>query len=147
MGDGDMKARVISGTKELEDLLSALGSRADGVAKKAVYDGIAVVKKQVDANLRAAVSGKGTGDLVKSLGVSKITENGKGGYDAKIGFDGKDRRGVPNQLKARVLEAGSSQGRKGKGFIRKAVASSKEAAVAAAKARVETELKKLQGGN
>ena len=141
-----MKARVLSGGKELEYILSALGNRVDGAAKMAVYDGAAILKIMIAESLDAAIESNSTGDLEGSLGFSKIRFKAGGGYNTRISFDGYDRRGKPNIVKARVLESGSSRGHQGKGFFRKGVNRGKEAAIAAATATAEKQLNKIIGG-
>jgi HK97 gp10 family phage protein len=57
---------------------------------------------------------------LNSLGITPIRRDSEGDWSAKIGFDGYDKKGVANQLKARVMESGSSKQKK-KPFIRPAV--------------------------
>jgi len=59
-----------------------------------------------------------TGQMLESMGITPVKMDKNGWWNAKIGFDGYDARkskrwpkGVPNQLKARVLESGTKDGR------------------------------------
>lgn len=88
--------------------LSALASGSDAIAKRAIYEAAGFVTDNIRARLEAVVSADATGDLSDSLGITPITQDRQGNWNVKIGFDGYDRNGVPNQLKARVLESGSS---------------------------------------
>ena len=97
--------------------LSHLTTGADEIAKKAIYAGASIIADKIKSNLEGILSPKATGDLVGSFGVTPISRDGNGDWNAKIGFDGYGSDGVANQLKARVLESGSSQQRK-RPFVR-----------------------------
>ena len=60
----------------------------------------------------------------------------------KIGFDGYDSKGVPNQIKARVLESGSSRQKK-RPFVRPALKATKKEAEDAMAKIVDEEIKKI----
>ena len=49
-----------------------------------------------------------TGDLLESLSVTKPYQSADGNWNIKVGCIGYDRKGVPNPLKAAVLEHGRS---------------------------------------
>lgn len=138
--------------------LSSLAAGSEGIAKKAVYAGAAIVTDEVRHRLvenikdpeSAARSGlelfknkhnDTTGDLVTSLGITPIKKSKDGYWNAKIGFDGYDSKGVPNQLKARVMESGSSTIKK-RPFVRPAVSATKKAAQAAMGQVVDEEIQK-----
>ncbi len=123
--------------------LSALGAGSEGIAKKALYAAAGIVADRIKTNLRGAVSGGGSGGLEDSLGITPMQEDGQGGWNLKIGFDGYDSKGVPNQLKARALESGTSRGERKHPFVRPAVNASKGAALAAMKAVIDEETKKI----
>ena len=122
--------------------LSALGARSGEAAKKAIYAGAGIVADRIRANLRSVVSGEGTGALEASLGITPMRED-NGGWNVKIGFDGYDSKGVPNQLKARALESGTSRGEGKHPFVRPAVNASRGAALAAMKAVIDEETRKI----
>lgn len=94
--------------------LDLLGEHFPAIEKKMLRAGAIPLKKQMRANLKAVV-GKGTetksrstGDLVKSVKTTKIYKVKNGDLHIKIGIYGYDRKGVPNPLKANVLEHGRS---------------------------------------
>jgi len=126
--------------------LSRLGSGSDVVAKKAIYKGAKVVADKIRANLEAVVSADATGELAASLGVTPMKQDSDGNWNVKIGFDGYDKSGVPNQLKARVLESGSSKQPK-RPFVRPAVNSTKAKALDEMKKTIDEETQKIMGGN
>lgn len=117
---------TVSGIEEYIDKLEKLGVRGTGIMKMGVYDGAAVVADQIRENLNSVVSESATGDLAKSLGISEMEVNRKS-VSVNIGFSGYDRKGVANQLKANVLESGSSKQKK-RPFFRPAVNASRKKA-------------------
>lgn len=108
------KFTVGKGLAEYESRIAALGIHAEGICKAAVYEGAGIIAEAIRDNTPVD-----TGDLRASVGIAPI-RNDNGFINTKIGFDGYDRRGVPNAIKARVIESGSSHRRK-KPFIRPAV--------------------------
>ena len=108
--------------------LSRLETQSDEIAKKAIYEGAKVVADKIKSNLEAVLSSDASGDMLASFGVTPIEKDSSGNWNAKIGFDGYDSKGVANQLKARVLESGSSQQKK-KPFVRPAVNATKRTAI------------------
>lgn len=117
-----MAKMSVSGLDEYIDKLSKLGSKMPEVAKRAVQAGVNPladeVRKQLEKNLQG--SKYSTGDLLNSLGVTPVGVDKNGVYNAKVGFSGYDRKGVPNALKARAMESGTSRQPK-KPFMRPAV--------------------------
>lgn len=97
------------------------------IAGRAIYDAADIVADEVRARLNGVIRGPSTGALAGSLGIAKMQET-EDGYNVKIGFDGYDSKGVPNLLKARVMESGSSQQQK-RPFMRPAVNATKGAAI------------------
>lgn len=97
------------------------------IAGKAIYKAADLVADEVRARLNSVIKGPSTGALSASLGIAKLQETADG-WDVKIGFDGYDSAGVPNVLKARVLESGSSKQKK-RPFMRPAVNATRKAAV------------------
>ena len=88
------------------------------------------------------MSSEATGELVASFGVTPIETDASGNFNAKIGFDGYGTDGVANQLKARVLESGSSNQQK-RPFVRPAVNATKKQAVARMGQVIDQELQKV----
>lgn len=121
--------------------LQQLGQRSRGICKMAVYDGAAIVADQVRENLERVLSPDATGQLEASMGISKMRDD-NGYINVVIGFDGYDDKGVANQLKANVLESGSSKQQK-RPFMRPAVNTSRKRAEAAMAETLDREIKKL----
>ena len=122
--------------------LSKLAAGSDEIAKKAIYEGAKVVADKVRNNLESVVSSRATGDLAGSLGIAPIEKDDKGFINAKIGFDGYDRNGVPNQLKARALESGTSRQQK-KPFFRPALNATRFPAKQIMKQTIKEEIDKV----
>ena len=121
--------------------LEQLGQRSRGICKMAVYDGAAIVADQVRENLERVLSPDATGQLEASMGISKMRDD-NGYINVVIGFDGYDDKGVANQLKANVLESGSSKQQK-RPFMRPAVNTSRKRAEAAMAETLDREIEKL----
>lgn len=122
-------------------MLSRLEAGSDEIAKKAIYQGAKIVADKIKANIP-----KDTGDLAESFGITKIDVDSDGDWNAKLGFDGYDRDGVPNQLKARAIESGTSRQPK-RPFVRPAVNATKKQAQDEMARVIEEETKKIMGGN
>ncbi len=122
--------------------LSKLATGSEEIAKKAIYEAAGIVADQIKRNLEGVLSDEATGELVASFGVTPIQIDSDGNWNAKIGFDGYDSRGVPNQLKARVLESGSSRQKK-RPFVRPALSATKKRAIARMGEVIDEEIKKL----
>ena len=127
--------------------LSKLAAGSEAAAKKALYAGANIVTDKIRANLEANLAGstQSTGALADSLGITPITTDEKGVINVKIGFDGYDEKGVPSQLKARVMESGTSKIQK-RPFVRPAVNATKKAAVKAMEKVIDEEFKKVMKG-
>lgn len=134
--------------KDSSDYAIRLGRIADAaeegrIAQKAIYEAAGIVTDRIRANLRSVISGDATGDLEKSLGIAPIEKDREGNWNTKIGFDGYDRNGVPNQLKARVLESGRSNQKK-RPFVRPAVRQTKAEAIKAMDRVIQEEIEKMK---
>lgn len=128
--------------------LERLGSNYDGIVKNMLADGIEPLQKQIESNL-AAVVGRGTkqksrskGELVKAAKVTKAYQVANGDWHIKVGIYGYDSEGVPNALKAMVLEHGRSN-MAAKPFLKPAISKTKKACEKAMSDRLDEELKKL----
>ncbi len=130
-----------SGIDAYMERLQRLEQDSEEILKRAVYDGAAIVADEVRQRLHAVLSPDATGQLESSLGISKI-QNDRGYVNARIGFDGYDSKGVPNQLKANVLESGSTRQPK-RPFMRPAVNAARRPAKEKMKQVVEQEIENL----
>lgn len=139
--------------------LGRLSDQSEEIIKKAIYPAADLVANKIRENLQAEINDpssaavskkslykkkgqKSTGDLLDSLGITPIRKDGKGYWNAKIGFDGYDRKGVPNQLKARAIERGTSKMRE-RPFVKPAVASTGKQAQELMRQVVDEETKKI----
>ena len=142
--------------------LSALADRSEEIVAAALKAGAAPVADRIRANLEANLKdqeyvgkregvlfkktySKPTGALLKSFGITPVKKGADGWWTVKIGVEGYDPRGIPNALKARVMESGSSAIRK-RPFVRPAVNATKKAAVAAMQDVIDSECKKTMKG-
>lgn len=121
--------------------LSRLSAGSGEIAKKAIYEAAGIVTDAIRENLGSVLSGTSSGDLSDSLGITPILQDEKGDWNAKIGFDGYDSKGIPNQLKARVLESGSSHVQK-RPFVRPAVQRTRNQATKMMNRIIEEEIQK-----
>lgn len=148
--------------------LSRLATQSEDVAKRAVFEGAKVVADKIGTNLDAlpeesfrylrggekfvGIPQRQKQDLKDSFGITPITRDADGNWNAKIGFDGyggiptkKYPQGLPNQLLARAIESGSSVRQK-KPFVRPAVNATKKKAVEVMKKIIDEETNKIMGG-
>lgn len=122
--------------------LEKLSSSIDAVAIEAVYEGAKIMADEINKNLKNVLSGESTGDLEESFGITPISKDG-GEWSAKIGFSGYDEKGTANQLKARVIESGTSDGTHEKRpFVRPAINSKKKQVVQKMNEVIEKGIKK-----
>lgn len=104
----------MEGLYQYEKLLAELGADTVKMAKYAIYPAAGEVLEA----LKAATP-RDTGDLRDSEILTRfVTDEGQV-YTAVV-FDGYDRNGVPNSLKARAIESGTSRMKK-QPFIRPTV--------------------------
>lgn len=125
--------------------LEKLASKSDEIARRAVYVGAGIMADQVTANLRKNLEGSelSQGDLLGSLGISSPKVDRDGSINSKVGFDGYDRNGVANVLKARAMESGTSRGQDKKPFIRPAISQARNKAKKAMTEVIEKEYEKI----
>lgn len=83
--------------------LAALGARAAGVCRYAIYDAAGFVAGEIK---KAAP--EDTGDLRDSVALTHMQDQ-DGFIYTRVVFQGYDRKGVPNALKARAIEKGTSR--------------------------------------
>lgn len=117
-----MAKMAVKGLDEYIQKLSSLGPKMPEVAKRAVKAGVNPLADEVRKGLEKNLQGSkySTGDLLDSLGITPVGVDKNGVYNAKVGFSGYDRKGVPNALKARAMESGTSTQPK-KPFMRPAI--------------------------
>lgn len=152
-----MAKMTIKGTDEYALKLSRLGKDSVEIAKKVVMAGANPIADEIRKNLEANIRdpapagkgsnrivkgnyGKSTGDLLGALGVAPPAVDRRGNTNTKVGFEGYDRKGVPNALKARAMESGTSKLKK-RPFVRPAVNKAKKKAIEEMGKRLEEEIK------
>lgn len=131
---------------DFEERLSRLAEKTDEIIPKVLEAGGEVVLSKVRGNLSSVV-GQGTkeesrttGELERSLGLSPAKQKRDGsGWDVKVGFAEPRSDGGNNAKIANILEYGK-HGQAPKPFLKPAKSSSKSAAVAAMKAKFESEV-------
>lgn len=132
---------TFDGLEEYIELLEKMEVKRNSIIKPAVYDGAAIVVKEVKENLRRVVGPGNTGDLERSIGLATMQDQ-DGFVHTKLGFDGYDRNHHPNIVKARALESGTSKQQKTP-FIRPAVNKCKDEVVEKMAATVDKQIKKI----
>jgi len=137
-----MARMTIRGLDEYAMKLSKLGADAPKIAKKVVMAGANPVADEIRKNLEKNLSGSkySTGDLLDSFGIAPPGVDRQGNTNTKIGFEGYDRKGVPNTLKARAMESGTSTQPK-RPFIRPAVNRMKKKAIDEMGKTLDSEIK------
>jgi HK97 gp10 family phage protein len=117
-----MAKMIVKGFDEYSAKLAQLGKESVEISKKAVMAGanpvIDGIRQELTKNL--IESEYTTGDLLDALGLARPDVDYKGNTNTKIGFHGYDRKGVPNVVKARAMESGTSRQKK-RPFIRPVV--------------------------
>ena len=129
---------------EFLEQLSRLGDRTDDICENVLKAGGEVVLAKVRSNLNSVLSGKSTGELQRSLGLTKPRLNRKGtGHDIKIGFAEPRRgKGTSNAKIATILEYGKHN-QPPRPFMKPARSQSRKAAIEAMKSAFDNEVKKL----
>lgn len=135
---------TVHGFEKLELQLSTLGKRSIEIGGKAVKAGAGILADQVRKNLKKNLTGSkySTGDLLDSLGVTPAKVDRNGVINAKVGFEGYDRKGVPNAIKARAMESGTSRQKK-KPFIRPAIRVTKDKIEKTMQEIIDSEIQKI----
>lgn len=125
-----MAKMTVKGTEEYALKLAKFGKDALEIAKKVVMAGANPVADEIRKGLEQNLAGSkySMGDLLDSLGIAPPGPDKNGNTNTKVGFEGYDRKGVPNALKARAMESGTSTQPK-KPFVRPAVNRAKKRAI------------------
>lgn len=136
----------INGLDDVIKQIEKAGKRVVPICKMSVYEGAGIVADAVREELQKALSGESTGDLEASLGIQEIQDTGSR-VETAVGFAGYDRKGVPNTLKARVINSGRSDtAHKKTRFISKAIRRASVPASAKMSEVAREELTKELGG-
>lgn len=127
--------------EELLKKLSALGSKMDEVSEVVLESGGEVVLNKVKSNLEGVLSGKSSGELVSSLGLSSVKVGKDGNSNIKIGFAEPRSDGKSNAMLANILEYGK-HGQPARPFLKPAKTQSKKQCIEAMKNKLEEEINK-----
>ena len=159
-----MATFVFEGINEYARQIASLTEKSEGMIKRAVYDGAAVVLDAVVAEIEAlpvienryrstdipmsGVTETQKKGLLEGVGLAKM-QNQDGFINTKLGFDGyngakskKYPNGQPNALIARAVNSGSSVRVKNP-FINRAVKAAKARAEAAMAARFDEDTRNM----
>ena len=133
---------------EFLEKLSKLGTQTDEISERVIEAGGEVVLAKIRSNLSSVVGkdtkvdSRSTGELERSLGMSKARVDRNGNHNIKIGFAEPRSDGGSNAKIANILEYGR-HGQPAKPFLKPAKSSSKSACEAAMKQKLEEEISKL----
>ena len=128
--------------------ISKLGKQSDEISERVLEAGGEVVLAKVRSTLSSVVGkdtkidSRSTGELEKSLGITKARVDRNGNHNIKIGFAEPRSDGDSNAKIANILEYGR-HGQPAKPFLKPAKSSSKSACEAAMKQKFEEEINKL----
>ena len=128
--------------------ISKLGKQSDEISERVLEAGGEVVLAKVRSTLSSVVGkdtkidSRSTGELEKSLGITKARVDRNGNHNIKIGFAEPRSDGDNNAKIANILEYGR-HGQPAKPFLKPAKTSSKSACEAAMKQKFEEEINKL----
>ena len=133
---------------EFLEKLSKLGAQTDEISERVLEAGGEVVLAKIRSNLSSVVGkdtkvdSRSTGELERSLGMSRARVDRNGNHNIKIGFAEPRSDGGSNAKIANILEYGR-HGQPAKPFLKPAKSSSKSACEAAMKQKLEEEIGKL----
>lgn len=133
---------------EFLEKLSKLGTQTDEISERVLEAGGEVVLAKIRSNLSSVVGrdtkfeSRSTGELERSLGMSRARVDRNGNHNIKIGFAEPRSDGDSNAKIANILEYGR-HGQPAKPFLKPAKSSSKSACEAAMKQKLEEEISKL----
>ena len=156
--------------RDYEIKLGQLGDASRDICGKAIHEGAKIIADEVKNNLNSLnvatdvlamlkakkgeptyITQRAKEGLIKSFGVTPMSQDKDGIYNVKLGFDGyndvKTKRwpkGQPNQLIARACESGSSAMIK-QPFFREAVQKTKKKAESRMAEVLDEKIKKTGG--
>lgn len=130
-----MARMTITPPAGLMDKLTRLGSPGREIGKKMLKKGAAILRDEVDSNLKKNLYRNQayrrdfpTGALERSITMTKPKENKNGDLAISVYFKGKDDKGVANAQKAIAMEYGTSK-QDAEPFIRPAVAATEDTVI------------------
>ena len=156
--------------RDYELMLGKIGEASKDICGAAIYEGAKIIADEVKNNLNSLnvttdelamlkakkseptyITQRAKEGLIKSFGVTPMSQDKDGIYNVKLGFDGyndvktkKWPKGQPNQLIARACESGSSAMIK-QPFFREAVQKTKKKAESRMAEVLDEKIKKTGG--
>ena len=156
--------------RDYELMLGKIGDASKDICGAAIYEGAKIIADEVKNNLNSLnvttdelamlkakkgeptyITQRAKEGLIKSFGVTPMSQDKDGIYNVKLGFDGyndvktkKWTKGQPNQLIARACESGSSAMIK-QPFFREAVQKTKKKAESRMAEVLDEKIKKTGG--
>ena len=156
--------------RDYELMLGKIGDASKDICGAAIYEGAKIIADEVKNNLNSLnvttdelamlkakkgeptyITQRAKEGLIKSFGVTPMSQDDSGIYNVKLGFDGyndvktkKWPKGQPNQLIARACESGSSAMIK-QPFFREAVQKTKKKAESRMAEVLDEKIKKTGG--
>ena len=156
--------------RDYELMLGKIGDASKDICGAAIYEGAKIIADEVKNNLESLnvttdalamqkakkgeptyITQRAKEGLIKSFGVTPMSQDDSGIYNVKLGFDGyndvktkKWPKGQPNQLIARACESGSSAMIK-QPFFREAVQKTKKKAESRMAEVLDEKIKKTGG--
>mgnify|MGYP003617041506 FL=1 len=143
-----MAKAIVKMPEEFLLKISRLESKTDDIVPKVLEAGGTVVLQKVKSNLQAVIGNgtkrrsKSTGELLRSIGLSKARQDRNGDHNVKVGFAEPCSDGGSNAKLANILEYGKS-GQPARPFLKPAKSSSKKACEDAMIAKLEEELRQI----
>ena len=128
--------------------LSLLGDKSDEIAESVLEAGGEVMVSSIKSKLSSVVGkdtkhpSRSTGELERSLGMTKVRVDRDGNHNIKIGFAEPRSDGGSNAKLANILEYGK-HGQPAKPFLKPAKSASQAACEAAMKQKFDEEVSKL----
>ncbi len=128
--------------------LSSVFANEDQIAEKVLEEGARIVHDEIKSRLKGVIGSgtkypsKSTGELERSLGISKMRVDLRGNHNVKVGFSDPRKDGQPNAKIANIIEYGK-HGQAPKPFLKPAKQASKKRCIEAMKAKLEEEVNKL----
>ena len=156
--------------RDYELMLGKIGDASKDICGAAIYEGAKIIADEVKNNLNSLnvttdelamlkakkgeptyITQRAKEGLIKSFGVTPMSQDKDGIYNVKLGFDGykdvktkKWPKGQPNQLIARACESGSSAMIK-QPFFRETVQKTKKKAESRMAEVLDEKIKKTGG--
>ena len=128
--------------------ISRLESKTDEIVPKVLEAGGNVMLQKVKSNLQAVIGkgtkrrSKSTGELLRSIGLSKARQDRNGDHNVKVGFAEPRSDGGSNAKLANILEYGK-HGQPAKPFLKPAKTASRQECIDAMTKALDEDVEKL----